>query len=195
MCPEQSELTDVVETEASRLGVLTSRLLRTAQLDKEEITPQLELTDMADLVTVVADRYSRQGTDRKLSIRKQGDGTGVMAHPELLQLALRQLLDNACKYSVPGSTVTVSIDSQDEWVAIRTSNSYSPIRPSERSRIFERFYRGAEARHTAPGSGLGLYVARKIIHAHGGSLDFETGTTAHQDTAFRLALPRATGQS
>lgn len=94
MCPEQSELTDVVETEASRLGVLTSRLLRTAQLDKEEITPQLELTDMADLVTVVADRYSRQGTDRKLSIRKQGDGTGVMAHPELLQLALRQLLDS-----------------------------------------------------------------------------------------------------
>ena len=195
LCPEQSELTDIVETEASRLGVLTSRLLRTAQLDKEEITPQLALTDMADLVTVVADQYSRQGTDRKLSIRKQGDGTGVMADPELLQLALRQLLDNACKYSVPGSTVTVSIDSQDEWVAIRTSNSHSPIRPSERSRIFERFYRGAEARQTAPGSGLGLYVARKIVHAHGGRLDLETGTTAHQDTAFRLALPRAAGQS
>jgi two-component system, OmpR family, sensor histidine kinase KdpD len=194
LCPEQSELTDIVETEASRLSVLTSRLLRTARLDKEEVTPQLELTDMADLVTVVADQYSRQGTGRKLSIRKQGDGAGVMADPELLQLALRQLLDNACKYSVPGSTVTVSIDSQDEWVAIRTSNSHSPIRPSERSRIFERFYRGVEARRTAPGSGLGLYVARKIIHAHGGSLDLETGTTAHQDTAFRLALPRATGQ-
>jgi two-component system sensor histidine kinase KdpD len=195
LCPEQSELTDIVETEASRLSVLTSRLLRTAQLDKEEVTPQLELTDLADLVTVVADQYSRQGTDRKLSIRKQGDGTGVMADPELLQLALRQLLDNACKYSVPGSTVTVSIDSEDEWVAIRTSNSHSPIRPNERSRIFERFYRGVEARHSVPGSGLGLYVARKIIHAHGGSLDLETGTTAHQDTAFRLALPRATGQS
>jgi len=195
LCPEQSELTDIVETEASRLSVLTSRLLRTAQLDKEEVTPQLELTDLADLVTVVADQYSRQGTDRKLSIRKQGDGTGVMADPELLQLALRQLLDNACKYSVPGSTVTVSIDSEGEWVAIRTSNSHSPIRPNERSRIFERFYRGVEARHSVPGSGLGLYVARKFIHAHGGSLDLETGTTAHQDTAFRLALPRATGQS
>jgi two-component system sensor histidine kinase KdpD len=188
---QQIEFTDIVETEASRLSLLTSRLLRTAQVDREEVKPQLEFTNMADLVTVVADQYSRQWTDRKVSIRKPAAATGVMADPELLQLALRQLLDNACKYSVPGSAVTISIDSQDEWVAIRTSNSGSRIGPSERSRIFDRFYRGAEARHKAPGSGLGLYVARKIVHAHGGSLDLEMATPTHQDTAFRLALPRA----
>src|SRR3984885_6549812 len=138
--PEQLELADTVETEASRLSLLTSRLLRTAQLDREEVKPQLEFTDMADLVTVVADQYSRQWTDRSLSIRKDAVATGVMADPELLQLALRQLLDNACKYSVPGSAVRVSIDSQDEWVAVRTANSGSHIRPNERSRIFDRFY-------------------------------------------------------
>jgi two-component system sensor histidine kinase KdpD len=191
MCPEQLDLTDIVETEASRLSSLTSRLLRTAQLDREEVKPQLEFTDMADLVTVVADQYSRQWTDRSLSIRKDAVATGVMADPELLQLALRQLLDNACKYSVPGSAVRVSIDSQDEWVAVRTANSGSHIRPNERSRIFDRFYRGAEAQHKAPGSGLGLYVARKIVHAHGGSLDLEMGPTTRQDTAFLLALPLA----
>jgi len=190
LCSQQLELTDIVETEASRLSLLTSRLLRTAQVDREEVKPQLEFTDLADLVTLVADQYSRQWTDRKLSIRKDAAAAGVMADPELLQLALRQLLDNACKYSFPGSAVTICIDSQDEWVAIRTFNSGSRIGPSERSRIFERFYRGAEARHKAPGSGLGLYVARKIVHAHGGSLDLEMGTTPHQDTAFRLALPR-----
>jgi len=189
--PEQLELTDIVETEASRLSLLTTRLLRTAQLDREEVKPQLELTNMTDLVAGLATQYSRQWTDRTLSVRTETEATGVMADPELLQLALRQLLDNACKYSVPGSAVTVSIDSQDQWVAIRTSNSGSLIRPSERSRIFERFYRGAEAAHTAPGSGLGLYVARKIVHAHGGSLDLETGMTTNKDTAFRLALPRA----
>jgi len=188
---EQLELTEIVETEASRLSLLTSRLLRTAQLDREEVKPQLELTDMAELVAAVADQHSRQWTDRTLSIRKDAAAAGVMADPDLLQLALRQLLDNACKYSVAGSSVTVSIDLQDEWVNIRTSNSGSFIRPSERSRIFERFYRGADARHTAPGSGLGLYVARKIVHAHGGSLDLEISTTTYQATAFRLALPLA----
>ena len=191
LCEEQLELTDIVEAEASRLSQLTSRLLRTAVLDREEVKPRMELTDMATLVSNVADQYSKQWTDRTLSVRKETSSTGVMADPELLQLALRQLFDNACKYSIPGSAVTVSIDSHDEWVAIRTSNSGSRIRPNERSHIFERFYRGVEARHKAPGSGLGLYVARKIAHAHGGSLDLESSATAHQNTAFCLALPRA----
>jgi len=195
LCPEQQDLTDIVETEASRLSSLTSRLLRTAQLDREELRPQLKFTDMADLVTAVADQYAEQWTDRKLCIRKEARAAGVMADQELLQLALRQLLDNACKYSVPGSAVSVSIDAQDEWVAIRTSNSGSFIRPSERSHIFERFYRGSETRRWTPGSGLGLYVARKIVHAHGGSLDLETGTAADQNTVFRLALPRAVGSN
>src|ERR1700676_3689075 len=190
--PEQLELTDIVEAEAARLSLLTSRLLRTAQLDREEVKPELELTDMADLVGALADQYSRQWTDRKISVRKETATAGVMADPELLQLALGQLLDNACKYSIPGSAVTVSIDSQDEWVAIRTSNSGSLIRPSERSHIFERFYRGVEVQNKPPGSGLGLYVARRIVHAHGGSLDLERGTTtSNGDTTFCLALPLA----
>lgn len=192
--PEQAELADTVEAEAARLSSLTSRLLRTAQLDREEVKPELELTDMADLVAVLTDQYSRQWTDRKLSIRKEAAATEVMADPELLQLALRQLLDNACKYSAPGSAVTVSIDRQQDWLAIKTSNSGSSICPSERSRIFERFYRGADARHTAPGSGLGLYVARKIVHAHGGSLELDTGMSAKQ-TVFRVALPLAVTES
>jgi two-component system sensor histidine kinase KdpD len=195
LCPQQLELTEMVETEASRLSSLTSRLLRTAQLDREELRPRLKFTDMGDLVTVVADQYAEQWTDRKLSIRREALATGVMADAELLELALRELLDNACKYSIPGSAITVSIDEQidedDEWVAIRTSNSGSPIRPSEQHHIFERFYRSAETRHWAPGSGLGLYVARKIVHAHGGSLELEVGATADQATVFCLALPRA----
>jgi two-component system, OmpR family, sensor histidine kinase KdpD len=190
LCAEQLELTDIVETEASRLSLLTSRLLRAAQVDRDEIKPRLEFTNMADLVTVVADQFSRQWTDRKLVVRVEASHSGVMADRELLQLALRQLLDNAFKYSVPGSAVMVNIDSQDEWVGIRTSNSGSSIRPSERSRIFERFYRGEEARHKAPGSGLGLYVARRIVNAHGGSLDLEMATKTQPETAFRLVLPR-----
>jgi two-component system, OmpR family, sensor histidine kinase KdpD len=190
LSPEQLELTDIVESEASRLSLLTSRLLRTAQLDREEVKLQVEFTDMAELVSVVADQYSRQWTDKTLSIRKGAVPTEVMADPELLQLALRQLLDNACKYSLPGSAVTVSIEPQQEWIAIRMSNSGSFIPSSERAHIFERFYRGTESRHRTPGSGLGLYVARKIVHAHGGTLDLEMGTPALQDTVFRLTLPR-----
>jgi signal transduction histidine kinase len=68
-------------------------------------------------------------------------------------------------------------------------NIGSLIRSAERARIFERFYRGIEGQFLAPGSGLGLYVARKIVQAHGGNLDLETERPNDQGTAFLLTIP------
>jgi two-component system sensor histidine kinase KdpD len=189
--PEQLELAEMIETEASRLALLTSRLLRTARLDREELNPQLEITNIAGLVTHLADQYSQRWTDRSISVTSPNPVIDVLADPELLQLAVRQLLDNACKYSQPGSAISVAIESRNDLVAVRVVNPGSPILPKERAKIFERFYRGAEARHGAPGSGLGLYIARKIVHAHGGSLELETETPANDGTAFGLSLPLA----
>jgi len=186
--PEQLELAEVAETEASQLGLLTSRLLRIARLDSEEVRPQLELTDVADLVAKIADQYSRR-TDRNLSLVKDATSAEVLADAELLQLALRQLLDNAFKYSPAGSAIKVAIEPQHESVAVRVWNDGSLVPSSERARIFERFYRGSEARHLTPGSGLGLYVARKIALAHGGDLDLEPDVG--KGTSFCLTLPIA----
>jgi two-component system sensor histidine kinase KdpD len=188
---EQLELAEMVEAEASRLGLLTSRLLRTARLDREEIKPQLELIDIAELVEHLVDQYSRRGTDRNLSVIHRVEATSVLADAELLRLAVRQLLDNACKYSQPGSSIAVNLEVQNQMAVVRVLNFGSLIRSEERARIFDRFYRGAEGRFLAPGSGLGLYVARKIVHAHGGSLDLETETPDNQSTAFLLTLPLA----
>ena len=97
------------------------------------------------------------------------------------------MLDNACKYSPPGSAVKVSLELQNERAAVRVLNSGNLIRPNERTRIFERFYRGVEARRLAPGSGLGLYFAHKIVQAHGGSMELEDETAAAAEgTAFRV---------
>jgi two-component system sensor histidine kinase KdpD len=188
--PEQLELAEMAETEASQLGLLTSRLLRIARLDQEEVRPQLELTDVADLVAQLADQYS-QRSDRKLSLVRDVASVEVLADVELLRLALRQLLDNACKYSPAGSAIRIAIEKQPQSVAVRVWNSGSLVPSSERDRIFERFYRGSEARHLAPGSGLGLYVARKIAQAHGGGLDLETDVS--EGTSFCLTLPIAQG--
>src|ERR1039457_5850039 len=186
--PEQLELAEIAETEASQLGLLTSRLLRIARLDKEEVRPQLELTDVADLLAQLAEQYSRR-TDRELSLVQGVASAEVFADAELLRLALRQLLDNACKYSLAGSVIKLAIQLQHESVAVRVWNSGSLVPSSERPHIFERFYRGSEARHLAPGSGLGLYVARKIAQAHGGGLYLETDVG--EGTSFCLTLPIA----
>ena len=185
---EQRELAEMVESEASRLGQLSSRLLRLARLDRDEVKPQMELTDLAKVVKSVVDQYALRWPDRHLLFRT-GDKFDVLADRELLWLGLGQLLDNACKYSGAGSDIRVSIEPTHETIAIRVWNNGTPIPSGEQARIFDRFYRGVDARRQAPGSGLGLYVARKIALAHGGNLDLDEPDGSGAGTAFRFALP------
>jgi two-component system sensor histidine kinase KdpD len=190
---EQLELTDIVETEASRLSMLTSRLLQIARLIREEVKPHLESTDIAELVTDLADQYAERWPDRKFSLTKNVTTVPVLADAELLRLALRQLLDNACKYSQSGSAVTIGIELQHELVTVRVWNRGNPVSLKDRAKMFERFYRGAEGRDLAPGSGLGLYVARKIAKAHGGDIKLEDHALEDHanegGNAFRLTIP------
>ncbi len=186
---EQVELTDIVETEASRLSLLTSRLLQIAGLDRDEVRPHLQPTDIAQLVTQLADEYEECSADCKFSLTKDATSTEVLADGELLRLAVRQLLDNACKYSQPGSTIKIGIERQHELVTVRVWNRGNPISLKDRAKIFERFYRGVEAPDITPGSGLGLYVARKIAKAHGGDIELECDDASGDGNAFRLTIP------
>jgi len=185
--PDQAELAEMIETEASRLGDLTSRLLQLARLDKEEVKPRLEPADAAELAQSSARRYSMLWPDRHISFRRHGEAGEVRVDPELMSLAINQLLENACKYSRPDARVLVELAADENAATIAVWNDGDPIPPSERPRVFDRFYRGTDARRTAAGSGLGLYVARKIALAHGGDLALvDTGTNG---VAFRLTLP------
>jgi len=190
--PQQLELAELIETETSRLSGLTSQVLRTSRLDRKDVKPQMKRTDITELVIGLVDQYSRQFADRKFHLANGMISAEVLADSDLLELAIRQLLDNACKYSPPGSEIEVSVQRGSERAAIRVLNSGKPIRGSERVRVFERFYRGAETRHLAPGSGLGLYFADQIVCAHGGSMELEDATTiSDNETAFLLTLPLA----
>ncbi len=190
---EQMEMAETVEAEAARLGSLTSRLLKVARLDREDVHPQRESTDVAAVVSDIVEQYKRLPSDRQISFVLRGERVETLADAELLRLALSQLLDNACKYSVPDSEIKIEMESQPDMVYIRVSNNGSSIAPAEQNRIFERFYRGAEARRFTTGSGLGLHVARKIALAHGGMLDLDI-ERLNEGVTFYLALPRTKGE-
>ncbi len=177
-----------MESEASLLEQLTTRLLRLARLDRAEVRPQMELIDVADILKALVDQYSRRWPGRRLSLNGI-TGLTTLGDPELLRFGLGQLLDNACKYSRPDSDVRISIEAPGELIAVDVWNDGSPIPANERARIFDRFYRGAAAQKQASGSGLGLYVARKIALAHGGNLDLDGPAGANGGTAFRFTIP------
>jgi len=187
MSTDQAELAAMIESEAARLGELTSRLLRLARLDREEVKPRLEPADAAELAQGAARRYANLWPDREISFRKDGQTGEVRVDPELMSLAISQLLENACKYSRPDARVLVEVSAVENAAALDVWNDGDPIPPNERSRVFDRFYRGKDAERTVAGSGLGLYVARKIALAHGGDLTLVD--TTRGGVAFRLTMP------
>jgi two-component system sensor histidine kinase KdpD len=162
-------MAEMIESEITRLNNLTTRLLRTARLDREEVKPRLEPIDIALFVERVVQRYMARYQDHRVQVISR-TFVEVPADRQLLDLALTQLLDNAVKYSRPASAITVEVRDEEGFVAIIVRNEGNSIAPGERDRIFERFYRGARVRNLVSGSGLGLHVARKIAAAHGGSL-------------------------
>jgi two-component system sensor histidine kinase KdpD len=189
--PDQLEMTELIESESSRLGSLAARLLRMARLDKDEVSPNMEVTDLHALVSRLGKEYQSQVNDHPVTLSLSLEPAKVMSDPELLNLALAQLLDNAVKYSPPGTGINVELFRNNGSADILITSQGESIRPEFREKIFERFYRGQEAMESvATGTGLGLYVARKIIRAHSGSLVLDgEQPPEHHGTTFRMTLP------
>jgi two-component system sensor histidine kinase KdpD len=185
--PELTELTEMIETEASRLGDLTTRLLRLARVDREDLKPRLQSTELAELTRKSERRYARLWPDRRIVYGEGGEVVDARIDPELIGLAFSQLVENACRYSWPDTSVRIEIGTSEAMGTITVWNSGPPIEPADRERIFERFYRGSGARLGTPGTGLGLYVARKIARAHGG--DIVLLDARNDETGFQLRVP------
>jgi two-component system sensor histidine kinase KdpD len=195
LLPEQIEMAEIVENEATRLSHLATRLLRMARLDRAEVKPKLERRDLAALVSRTASQLRQQAGQRSVALDLGRESVEVLADCELLSLALMQLLDNALKYSSSNSVVCVRLEFDEGFASIRVTSEGIPIPAEERERVFERFYRGSAVGQVAPGSGLGLYFARRIVMAHGGSLELDCHSANGEDTTFCMRLPAVTSQT
>jgi two-component system, OmpR family, sensor histidine kinase KdpD len=193
LLPEQQVMVETIEAEAAGLGRLTTRLLRMARLDQVEIKPKMRFTDLAGLLVRLTEPYRRQEDGHRLVLQFGDDPVEVLSDPDMLGLAIVQLIDNAFRYSGLNGAITVTASYEGDSSLVRVTNEGSRILPEEQNRIFDRFYRGTNAQES-PGSGLGLYVARKIVMAHGGSLELDKEQLYGRDTTFCLRLPAANNE-
>jgi two-component system sensor histidine kinase KdpD len=189
LIPVQEDMVETIESQAAGLGRLTTRLLRMARLDRDEIKPKMQLTDLSAAVTRLADQY-RNSVDQVLVVHMDSEPVQVPSDPDMLSLAMVQLFDNAFRYSPPDSTITVTVSAAEDEAMLRVSNQGSRVLPEEQNRIFDRFYRGSAGQQIS-GTGLGLYVARKIVLAHGGTLELDKDHVYGEGTTFCLKLPIA----
>ncbi len=191
--PEQpvetrTELLQVADEEAQHLGTLIEDAIEMARLDTSNIEVQLEQVSVPEVVRDVLHSMEKQIDRRPVEVHVAGEGAVVAADPRLIRLAMKQLIDNALKYSSPGAVVTIDLRQAEAAAIIEVTDHGAGIAPNERARIFDRFWRSPSVKTRMPGSGLGLSIAHAIARAHNGDLTVESRPG---ETTFRLSLPPA----
>lgn len=187
---QQASLVDLINREATRLSQLTTRLLRTSRLEPSRIVLHEKVINVRTLIQGVLDECAFQLQSRVVDVSIAPEITRVRCDPQLLTLALVQILDNAAKYGPQDSLVRISAESSGSQAVLRIHNKGSYIPPTERNKVFTRFYRSPSVEHRAPGTGLGLSVAKKAVEAHGGKISIESDVQA--GTTFVIAIPAIT---
>jgi two-component system sensor histidine kinase KdpD len=190
---QQRELVSIVDEETDRLSVLVTEAIQMARIEAGRVVLRRENHPVTDIVELVLDKLKAAAEDRKIQVDIPRDLPEVWVDAELIEVALRQLVDNAFKYSPPGSPVAVAAESRDERVIVSVADHGPGIPEAEQNRIFEKFYRAEASRHQIPGAGLGLVIAREIVHAHGGEIWVES--TPGEGSIFRLSLPASRKES
>ena len=186
--PEQRDaFIALIADETSRLAALISDVLDTSRIEAD--TFSFAFRDV-DLGTLVRDAAAAAGlAQHEVPVRAEvhGDLSRVRADPERLRQALTNLIENAVKWSPHGTPVAIVARATDGVVRIDVRDSGPGIPSHQQRLIFEKFGRADVGGRARPGTGLGLYIARSILEAHGGSL--ELASTVGRGSTFTMILP------
>jgi two-component system, OmpR family, sensor histidine kinase KdpD len=178
------ELASIIDEDLDRLQSLVSDTVATIRIDAGDFTLRPHRYRVSDLVAATVRQFEARLGGRQVVVSVP-ESLEMCADRELLGLALRQLLDNAVKYSPPRSAIEIAAR-PGALIEIAVRNSGAPIPDREQARLFERFFRGSQARRL-PGTGMGLAIVRQIAEAHKGSVRVRSGPDT--GTELVMALP------
>ncbi len=184
----QESLTVIVE-EAGRLNQLIDNLLDASRLQAGALPLEMDQVALDALAERVARHFRTQTQTHEIVLRFPPDLPVVEGDPGRLEQVLNNLVSNAIKYSPDGGRIEISGRALPNEVVVTVSDQGAGIPFEEQSRVFERFFRGARERNQrTPGAGLGLYLAKAIVKAHGGRIWVES--RSGEGAAFSFAIPR-----
>lgn len=181
-------------TSADRLERLTRNVLDVARQDAGLTALALREGDLEEVLVGVRPMLALMAEQRGIRLHLEADGsTPVMLDPEAMTHVVSNLVDNALRHTPTGGTVEVEVGhaAASAWLEVRDTGCGVP--PDEQARIFERFAQGPHAQASG-GAGLGLWLCRQVVEAHGGTLSVESDPASRLGATFRVEVPLASDQ-
>jgi signal transduction histidine kinase len=189
--PTLQDVLNKVYVVNNRMGQLVEDLLSISRIESGRVQYNLVATQLEPMVADLVDMFSIMAKSKGLSLKMKLPRKSL---PKLIidatkmREVISNLIDNALKYTKEGG-VTVTVDGDDRYVAVRVQDTGIGVDPNDSKRLFEKFTRSSETmKLDVSGTGLGLYVGKNFVEAHGGLLSVESEGSGKGST-FIIKLP------
>lgn len=183
---EFDEAMNLIERQVKKTNNIISQLLQLSRLDQDRIHIEFEYVDLRDIVEEVCENEKLKDTkniDLRLSMEKAETEVDV----SLMMIAIRNLVNNAIKYSNENAVVDITLKEKENQVEFAVKDYGCGMNEYDRKHIFDRFYRADKARNSE-GFGLGMSITAKIVEIHSGKILIES--QERKGSTFRILLPR-----
>ncbi|HEX7598116.1 MAG TPA: HAMP domain-containing sensor histidine kinase, partial [Polyangia bacterium] len=177
--------------DVDRLEGLVNNILAVARLDSGRFVVHVDEGDLGRDVADVVGALGKDPSQRRLKVSLSVPDEPLLARYDLgvLKTVMRNLLDNAAKYGGADKSVGIAVTRQGAWAIVAVADQGIGLAAEELEKIFQKFYRvGDELVRQAEGSGLGLYLARELVHHLNGTLTAESAGVG-RGTTFKISLP------
>jgi two-component system, OmpR family, sensor histidine kinase KdpD len=183
------ELLTIINEEADRLNLLAAEVIAMARVEAGKLHLDKHPVEAARMVEAALSELGGLGRGRAVAVTAQRNLPHAWCDTELVQQVIKHLIENALKYSPEGSPVKITAEQKGEKIVIGVADSGVGIDEDERSRIFDKFFRGRRFRFETKGTGMGLAIAKGIMEAHGEKIWVES--EPGQGSVFYISLPVA----
>ena len=186
---ERLNYLNIAQNSSERLNKLVTELFELAKLDAGELVLHRENFSLAELAHDVIHKFNLRAEQQgvQLLVDIDSDVPYVDADIGLIERVLDNLVDNALKHTPNGGTVRLELNARNDRVNVVIADTGNGIAKEDLQNIFKRFYKKPDSDEQAPGAGLGLAIAQRILELHGSEL--EVDSILKKGTRFDFALP------
>lgn len=185
---QRRELLENIKDGSNRMNLILSNLMDTARIESGMMKLKDDWCDIEEIIGSSLRHLSEQVRGRPLDIHIRKNLPLIRGDCVLLGQVMINLLDNALKYSPPGSPVEIQVKARGEYLTVNVEDRGMGIPEGDLAKIFDKFYRIQHEASTIPGTGLGLPICKSIIEAHGGNIQAEPRTGGGTIISFSIPV-------